>query len=323
MKRSFIITVLCALALFCGCSAQPAEQEIFLPILDENADDGFTTAAAERYDVEEYVTIGASVDHTFAETIPVPCDTNVLEYNVRKGDRLSAGDIIAVFDSSSFDYELRNQQIAVNDAYSRSLASGSELDRLGYEQEQLRLELVQSKIDACTIRAPYDCVIWGTEPLRAGDSVSEGSPVCRIASPDEVYVAVRDHTELFAFGMPVKLKFGTSSTFSGKVAMLPDNSIRGGINSVLIKLDEGELERADEEAGNIAAAGWASVIVTDYRAYNVLCVPEDAVMTYSGETYCYIEENGERARIPVEAGKTVNGLTVVTSGLSDGDIVSF
>ncbi|MBR5090595.1 MAG: HlyD family efflux transporter periplasmic adaptor subunit, partial [Ruminiclostridium sp.] len=316
--------LLIAAALMTGCAREAAEAEIKIPILGaDSAGGSFTTAAAERFDVEEFTTVGAEVDYIYSEKLSVPYDTNVLEYNVKKGDRLSEGDVIAVFDSSEFDYELRNQQIITDSAYNRWKSSGSELARLEYEQEAKRLELIQYRIGLCTVRAPYDCVIWSAEKLKAGETVTAGQAVCTVAKPDEVYVTVKDSKELFAFGMPVKLKFGTSGTFTGKVVMVPEKGLKSGLDRVVIALDDGELERANEEAGSIASAGWGSVIVTSYRDYNVLCVPEKAVLQYSGETYCYIDENGERVRVPVEAGKTVDSYTVILSGLSDGDIVSY
>ena len=321
-RKKCIAALVMSAAVLCGCDGSGKAGGNEIPVFYGDTGASFTTAAAERYDVEEYTTIGASVEYLYAQTLTVPYDTNVTEYNVRRGDKLSAGDVIAAFDHSDFDYEYQNQKIRADSAYSRWQSSGSELLRLEYEQEAKKLELIQYRIDLCTIKAPYDCIITAVEPMKAGEAVEAGKKICSIAKPDEVYVTVKEQKDLFAFGMPVQLKFGTSSTFSGTVVMVPDGT-RGGINSVVIALDDGERERADAEAGSIVSAGWGSVIVTDYRDYNVLCVPEKSVMTYSGETYCYIEDNGERVRVPVEAGKTVNGLTVVLSGLSDGDVVSY
>ncbi|MBP3857393.1 MAG: HlyD family efflux transporter periplasmic adaptor subunit [Ruminiclostridium sp.] len=317
-KITTTFTLAAALLLAGGCGGSAPDADIKIPILDAKAGGSFTTAKAERYDVENYTTVGASVGYIYAETLTVPGDTNVLEYNVKKGDKLSAGDVIAVFDSSAYDYEYRNQAILADNAYSRWQSSGSEIARLEYEQEAKRLELIQYRIDQCTVKAPYDCVVSEVERMKAGETVTAGQKICSVAKKDEVYVTVNESKDLFAFGMPVALKFGTSGTFTGRVAMESD-----GRSAVVIRLDDGELERADAEAGSIASAGWGSVIVTDYRDYNVLCVPSKAVMQYSGESYCYIEDGGERVRVPVEAGREINDLTVILSGLTDGDVVSY
>ena len=322
-KAKAFLAITISVIMMSGCSGNDTDAEIKIPILDGSENGSFRTAGTERYDVEEYTTVGAGVEYLFADTLTVPYSTNVLSYNVKKGDRLSAGDVIAEFDSADLQYDYNSQSIYASNKYEEWKRTGSELARLEYEQEAKKLELIQYKIDLCTVKAPYDCVVCSTEQRKVGEAVEAGASVCSVAKPNEVFITVKDNKELFSFGMPVSVKFGTSGTFSGKVAMMPEPGKKNAINSVVIRLDEGELERANEEAGSIASAGWGTVIVTDYRDYNVLCVPSEAVMQYSGETYCYIEDHGERLRIPVEAGKTINDVTVILSGLNDGDVVSY
>ncbi len=319
MKKKLIAAVTAAVILLSGCSAETAEAEIKIPILDGDSSKSYRTAAAELCDLTTDMNIGASVEYPFAETYPIEHDTNLLEYNVKKGDMLKAGDVIAVFDSSALNYDLRNQQIATDSAYSNYLASGSRAAQLEYEQQAKLLELVQYHIDEYTIRAPYDCIVVAAEHFETGQTVEAGTPVVTVARPDDVYVTVEQNKDKFAFGRSVKLKFGTNETYSGTVAMMPEN----GREKVLIAFDEGELERAQAEAGNIISAGWATVIVRSFSKHSALCIPKDAVMQYSGTTYCYIEENGERARIQIETGDTVNEKTMILSGLSEGDIVSY
>lgn len=319
MKKRLTAAVLAALMLLTGCNAEPVEAEIKIPILEGDSSKSYRTAKAELYDITTDINIGASIEYPFAETYPIEFDTNLLEYNVKKGDMLKEGDVIAVFDSSALSYELRNQQIATDSAYSGYAATGSAAARLEYEQQAKLLELVQYRVDQYTIRAPYDCIVVTAEYFETGQAVEAGTPVVTVAKPDEVYVTVERDRDSFAFGKPVKLKFGTNETYRGHVAMMPET----GREKVLIAFDEGELERAQAEAGNIVSAGWATVITQIFNKYGILCIPKDAVMQYSGTTYCYIEENGERARIQIETGETVNDVTIILSGLSEGDIVSY
>lgn len=319
MKKRLTAAILAALMLLTGCNAEPVEAEIKIPILEGDSSQSYRTAKAELYDISTDMNFGASVEYPFAETYPIEFDTNLLEYNVKKGDMLKEGDIIAVFDSSALSYDLRNQQIATDSAYSNYAATGSAAARLEYEQQAKLLELVQYRVDEYTIRAPYDCIVVTAEYFETGQAVQAGTPVVTVAKPDEVYVTVERDRDNFAFGKQVRLKFGTNETYYGHVAMMPET----GREKVLIAFDEGELERAQSEAGNIVSAGWATVIAQVFNKYAALCIPKAAVMQYSGTTYCYIEENGDRARVQIETGETVNDLTIVLSGLSEGDIVSY
>lgn len=324
MKRSIMLIILAAaLLLSGGCSKNEAAAEIKIPILDGNAMGSYTTAAAQRMSVYEYSTIGAEVSYPYAEAILVPADANILSYNVKKGDVLQKGDVIAVFDSSGLDYDYQNQKILTDSAYARYQSSGSALAKAEYEIEAEKLELIQYKIDCYTVKAPYDCVVWDSKFWEAGTAMEAGTQICSIADRSEVYVVVKGNTDAFALGRQVTLKFGTNSDFTGRVVMMPDFRAKGGINGVVIALDEGELERANEEAGSIVSAGWASVVVKTFNEPDALCVPDKAVLTYSGSTYCYLDSDGSRIRVPVEAGKSVGGMTVILSGLTEGDVVSY
>lgn len=324
MRKKFFLLTAAALILS-GCS-QANEAEILIPIYDSGSGSSYTTAAAEYRDITDTASIGGKVDYVYSEAMTIDYDCNVLEFNVKKNMQLKEGDVIAVFDSSALDFEYQNQKILADNAYSRYAASGSELDRLNYEQEKAALDLVQYKIDKYTIKAPYDCIVTQAHGMDTGTAVSAGTQVCAVAHPEEIYVYTNEKMNYFSTGMSVQLKFGTNDYYSAKVVMTPDPTMKGksGINSaVIIAFDDGELERATKDVGNIVTSGWATIIVNTVDKHGVLCIPAGAVQQYSGSTYCYIDNNGSRARIPVEVGETYGGYTVVLSGLSEGDIVSY
>lgn len=327
MKRKAILCAAAALIMsVSGCSQPEVSAQIQIPILDNGGVVSYKTAAVERHDLFTNITVGGTVGYFFEDTLPIGYDTNVVSYNVKKNDVLKEGDIIAVFDSSELDYEYKNQKALADSAYSRYAASGGEAARLEYEIEAEKLALVQGKIDSYTVKAPYDCIVSSVERLTEGSAVTAGTPVCTVARTDEAFVAVKDNKESFAFGKHVDLKFGTETLYSGTVVMTPDSTIGKGnqLNGfVIIRFDEGEYERASKDIGNLVASGWATVIVESVHKTNALCIPSDAVIKYSGTTYCYIDKNGERIRLPIETGETANGITTVISGLAEGDTVSY
>ena len=312
-----------ALAVTAGCGNTAADAEIKIPILDSSSAGSYKTAAAGFRDLQSSVSVGGGVEYAFAETLKIPYDTNLISMDVKKNDRLAKGDVIAVFDSSALDYDRQNQKIVTDNAYARYAASGSEAARLEYEREAGKLELIDYKISEYTITAPYDCVISSLTRFETGQTVEAGTEVCAVAAPEDVYITVERDKEKFAFGRQVGLKFGTNEVYSGRVVQMPETGGRGTNSKVLISFDEGELERAKNDVGDVISAGWVTVIVRTLDLSGALCIPKDAVMLYSGATYCYLDTNGERTRIPIETGETVDDVTVVLSGLSEGDVVSY
>ncbi|MBQ8904473.1 MAG: hypothetical protein IJY73_09375, partial [Oscillospiraceae bacterium] len=91
------------------------------------------------------------------------------------------------------------------------------------------------------------------------------------------------NTELFHVGMSVAVKFGTNDEYSARVVSVPEKgarSSRGSTNintCVVIKMDDGELERAISEINNVVSAGWATILVPTVKKYNVMTLPEEAI----------------------------------------------
>ncbi len=329
-KRIFSAAALAAVAIFASCSNQTAvDAEIHIPVFEGAAVSNFETATVEVTDIELTQNVGGSIGYAYSDTLFTFFESNLIEFNVKRGDKLKEGDVIAVFDSSSLNYDLTNQQILADDAYAKYLATGSETARLEYEIQKKQLELVQYQADQFTIRAPYDCVVTNTGDFVVGSVVSYGKEVCTVAKENEVYLFTGKNTELFHVGMAVTAKFGTNEEYRCRVVSVPEPGARSnrggsGLNtSVVIGFEEGELERCMEEINNVVSAGWATIIVPTVQKYNVMTLPEEAIAQFSGSTYCSVLNNGLQVRIPVEVEGVYEGLAIIKNGLREGDEVVF
>lgn len=313
-----------AMLTACGNEAK-VSQEIKIPIYD-SAESNVNTATVQRMDLSQTDAIGSVIGYPYADAINSENEGNLLTFELKRGDRLNEGDVIAVIDSSALNYEYTSQKILRDAAYDAYSLSGSNKDYLEYQEEQAKLDLIQYKIDCYTIKAPYDCVVTDTAQLSIGDVITAGTYFCTVAKPDEVRVYLDNNTDKFALGTKVSIKF-TAGTYTGTVTMMPSASSGGrGKNFslsryVIITFDEGELERMLEDTPNAVSAGWATVYVTSVDKRDVLAVPEKAVKQFSGSIYCNLIDNGEKVQVPVEIGNTYNGYTIILSGLSEGDTV--
>lgn len=313
-----------AMLTACGSEASVAK-EIKIPIY-ENTESKLNTVTVEYMDLSQTDAIGSVIGYPYADAINSENEGNLLSYELKRGDKLSAGDVIAVLDSSALNYEYTSQKILCDAAYDRYAASGSNKNYLQYQEEQAKLDLIQYKIDCYTIKAPYDCVVTDTAQHTIGEVITAGTYFCTIAKPDEVRVYLNQDTDKFALGTKVGIKF-TAGTYNGTVTMIPSSSggKRGEFNLsdyVVITFDEGELERLLEDTPNAVSAGWATVYVTSVDKRNVLAVPEKAVKQFSGSIYCNLIDNGEKVQVPVEIGNTYNGYTIILSGLTEGDVIA-
>lgn len=330
-NRRFLAAALAAaITVLSSCSAQDAvDAEIHIPVFEGGAVSNFETATVEITDIELTQNVGGSIGYAYSDTLYTFFESNLIEFTAKRGDVLKEGDVIAVFDSSSLDYDYTSQKILTDDAYANYMATGSEAARLEYEIQKKQLDYIQYQIDRFTVKAPYDCVVTGIGDFVVGSVVGYGKEVCTVAKEDEVYLYTSKDTGLFHVGMAVTAKFGTNDEYKARVVSVPEEgarSSRGSSNlntSVVMKLEDGELERLVSEVNNVVSAGWATIIVPTVQKYNVMTLPEEAVAQFSGSTYCSILNNGLQVRIPVEVEGTYNGLAVIKNGLREGDEVIY
>lgn len=336
--KGLIVALLAGILLtFTSCNSEISEDEIKIPIY--NNETNYKTMTVETMDLSATATSGASFGYVFAENQYTTNSANLISMSGALYSNVKQGDIIAQFDSSEYDYALLEKQIKLEAAQEAYNATGTETDKLAYEQAAAELAAIQNTIDSYTLRAPYDGVITSIARIETGSEVKAGTFVYSIAKPDDAYVYLNDNDGMFKLGETVDLKF-TASTYQGKVVSVPsgnntnnNNNWGGNKNNdaaaspntvsadtnVFIGIDSDTLGKILEETPNAITAGWATVIYPTDQMYNVVAVPQNAVKLFSGSTYVYQYENGQRLQTPVEAGQTINGYTVILSGLHEGD----
>ncbi len=325
MKKKILSLIVSALLLTsCKTAEQKIGDEIKIPIY-ESEEIKYNTCKAEYVNLSENIAIPASIGYLYQDKIKSTVEGNLLAYNAATGSKIKEGDIIAAIDSSSRAYELSAQEIIVSSAYSNYLATGSEADLLKYQLENEILNQLKYELDCYNIRAPYDCIIVSTQRFATGDVIGYGQELAAIAKPDEAYIYCNKDTANLRLGMDISVKL-SNSNYNGKIisyyADFPKTASRELNNIAIIEMLEGEMERLIEDTPNAVSAGWATIYATITEKNNVLAVNAQAVKTFNGKTYCYVIENNEKIQLAVETGITLNGQTIILSGLTEGDVVS-
>lgn len=352
MKKRCNITITAALLTFglifsSGC-AGGLEDEIEIPIYDGAQHEDYKTYEVKRMDLSSGEKTGAALGYALSDSLYTPAGGNLISYNLSRLQELKEGDIIAVLDSSALDYTFRRQEILTQAAYEESLASGTEAARLEYEYQKAVLDSIQYQIDCYTIRAPYDCVVSDAAPLTAGEELEEGAYICSIAHPDEIYAYIgaplkKEEADKYRLGAKVSVTL-TGNTYEGKIVSVPNSgsykfdlkyskenmlfeapktgpAAADSSKNVIIGFEPDVLEKMLEETPNAVVAGWATVDYTVRELNNVLAVPMGAVSNREN-AYVYLIKGGDRIQTPVVTGGTIDGYTVITAGLSEGDLIS-
>lgn len=352
MKKVLMtISVMTAAIMLTACSGN-VDNEIRIPIYEASNSNKFSTAEVKRMDLEEKQKIAGEIGYACSDSLSLSRSGNLVSVNVTKFQELKEGDVIAVIDSSDLDYDLRKQQIMADAAYEEYQATGSEAARLNYEYEKACLEKVKYEVDSYTLRAPYDCIISDLASTSVGEEMNAGTYICSVAPTDGIFAFIRvdsNRQSPFKLGRKVDITL-TGNPHEGTVVSVPkSNSYRFGLEQAsyssagdtaiqpmrfedklsgptaadsgsyaIIKFEPEVLAEILEETPNAVNAGWATIEVTTRRLRNVLAVPSSAIVT-TDTTYVYLYQDGQRLMTPIITGESINGYTVVTGGITEGD----
>lgn len=324
VKKTVALLLLLSVALCAvGCkSGGSVDEEIKLPIYGAE-EIRYEVAIAQHMDISQTEGMGAVIGYPYAEYLYYPADAQVISYEAVNNRELKQGDVIAELDSSGLDYEINNQQTIVNTAYATSL-SGGESERLQYQIEQSRLEMLLAEKESYTIRAPYDCVVTSVNRSSAGSTVAQGDVCCAVAKPEEISVYIEgSDAAKFHFGQAVTVKID-GKEYAATAVMAPDcapaTADGSAANRAAFLLEDGVIETIREENPVALTAGWATVYLTEGKK-NVLAVPDSAVNTSGSSATVTLVDGEERYRLPVTVGVSYGGYTEIRDGISEGDIV--
>lgn len=336
-----------ALVLSSGCS-KGVEGEIEIPIYDGVQREDYKTYEVKRMNLSSGEKTGAALGYALSDSLYTPAGGNLVSYELSRLQELKEGDVIAVLDSSSLDYTYRRQEIMTQAAYEESLASGTEAARLEYEYQKAVLDSIQYQIDSYTIRAPYDCVVSDAAPLKAGEELEEGTYICSIAHPDEIYAYIgapskKEESDKYRLGAKVTVTL-TGNSYEGTIVSVPNSgsykfdlkytkenmlfeapktgpTAADSSRNIIIGFEPEVLEKILEETPNAVVAGWATVNYITRELNNVLAVPMGAVSNREN-AYVYLIKDGDRIQMPVDVGGTIDGYTIIVAGLKEGDLIS-
>ena len=222
---------------------------------------------------------------------------------------------------------LEADELASRKASERARADRAQLDSLTGTAGSSRLELaqvsaqeLQRRVNALTIQAPSDGVVYGL-PRRVGESVEAGQLVASVADPDHLRVRVRvDQPDLPRVAAGQRLVV----TFDG----LPDRKWEGRITIVSPGLREVGGRQVGEIQGEIAdptsslppnASVNVSIVVAERRA--ALVIPRATLQRDGAKRFAWTVKNGRAHRADLTLGVLGPNEVEIVAGLSEGDKV--
>ena len=303
------------------------------------------------------VPVSGSVRPVLAATVRAKVAAEVAKVHVNEGDRVQAGQPLAMLDTADLKARLDREHAGVAEARARldlarknqvnnkALLEKSFISQNAYDSVQNAVQVAEANVKSAEaqaaiaeraladgqVRAPFQGII-AKRFVNVGDKVSQDMPVLQLVDLSRMeleaqlpvneipYVAVGQRIAFRVDGFP-------SREFAGKVERI-NPSADAGSRSIAIFV---ALPNAD---GSLKGGMFAHGVLNTAAGTEVDVIPAAALIEEGGQTYVYVLKGGkverrtlalgvrnkERGLVEVREGleKDVNVITAKAQGLKPG-----
>jgi RND family efflux transporter MFP subunit len=269
-------------------------------------------------------------------------DKFVDEVNVKNGDYVEQGTIIAKLDVKDLEKQLRLDKINFQSDERKmkellrtkdQLEPGEfEQQRITFEEKRQKLVDLQEEINEATIVAPFSGTVVSLS-VQKGDRSTAYKTIAIVADTSQMVPAVKltkNDLEKVSIGMETTVTISNVGSYKGKVKALPvqksdsnenpnnpqnpENSIERVEDFVII-----ELEKPLDASLNRGTPSNVSIVVN--RIENAIVIPPSALRSIGNRTYVQVvDENGKR-EVDVEVGQQTSTEVEIKQGLTVGQKV--
>jgi len=345
-KRSLIVAMSTTIVFTSGCSLLPKEKEeevlpeIIPAQISKKPEYEVTTG-----NLVQGVPLTGKLISMEEETLYFTLgEKHVKEVYVKTGDKVSAGDIIAVLDVEQLEKQLRNDRLAFRrdeTDMKQTLRDRDTMEPLEFEEKQIlfeekrqKLADLETEISKGTLVAPFSGTIVSLS-VQKGDTVKAYDPIAIVADTTLITPAsklTKTELEKVAVGMEVEVTITGVGKLTGKVKQLPVKSTEqnnggggfpGGGNGEnkperpedFMLLDIPKLPK-DLNRGTPVA-----INVITKRTENAVIIPPSTLRKIGSRTYVQVvDENGKR-EVDVQVGQQTATQVEILQGLKPGQKV--
>ncbi|MFZ5595231.1 MAG: efflux RND transporter periplasmic adaptor subunit [Pseudomonadota bacterium] len=269
----------------------------------------------------------------------------LVEVRARLGDRVKAGQTLALLDSidlgaaRSAYLQAHSEEAVTRAGFER--AQRLQAENIIPEKEFLRARAEYEKARASLRAAADKLLMLGVAPDQGSGSIfplttpftgiviEKKAVLGELAQPDMNLFTVADlstlwiESDLFEKDL-AKVKIGTQATVT--VSAYPGEVFKGRLTYISSTMDkETRTVKARVEVpnpdGRLKPEMFATVVIGTGGSAKALTVPEDAVLLLQGQPTVFVAERGGFEPRAVETGERAQGYVVLKSGVAPGEMV--
>lgn len=325
-KKAALVTLgaFLAMSMLSGCSSD-TEQETVESTIPVSAE------TVIYQDFDKVVTIGGltAAENTVNVIAKVSGMEQIKAVNVKVGDKVRAGQVLAILDSESSSINLSNAQLQYDNAYTNydngkqlfelGAVSQSELNQLhmAYENAKNTLRQAEMAMDYATITAPISGTVTMSN-ANVGSYASASSPVFEIANVDVLEISTginEQNVSKIQIGQAVQLRINSVSDqwLPGKITEI-SKVMNTQTKNYPVTI---AMENKDDA---LVSGMYAEVEVIVEHADHVLVIPVDAIVYKEAKPVVFVvNEDGTVSAVNVTLGLNDGDFYVVEDGLAQGD----
>ncbi|MGD0033234.1 MULTISPECIES: efflux RND transporter periplasmic adaptor subunit [Paenibacillus] len=348
-KRAALIVIGAIIAAtMSGCSLLPAEteEEVLPPITPP------TISKKPEYEVrtetlEKKVSGSGKMMSQREEKVYFTLDgMHIKELNVKPGDKVKKGQLLAELDVESVEKEIRAKKLQIRKSevqMKETLRKRDEMDPVEFEEatiafEELRQELadLEEQLGKATLTAPFGGTIIAVQ-VEKGAAVKAYDPIATIADTSNLVVAAtfaKEDLEKFSAGMKADVDINGAGKVAGRVKVMPvaeaagsgsgngGGSGEGGTPPVKETLDQYVIVSLTKMPKGVERGTPLTVSIVTQRTEDAIVIPVSALRSIGSRTYVQVvESDGSKREVDVEVGQQTSTDVEILKGLTVGQKV--
>jgi len=297
---------------------------------------------AELQPMERTLQVVGTLSAHEETTVAAQVAGQIEKYRVDLGDQITAGQELALIDTTS--YEALARQSAANVAKARAnatnalqnlkrtqdlqkekIASGSDLDQAVADSDSALAEVKSVEaadaiaglnVERSRVKAPFDGAV-AERIASVGAYAAVGTPIVRVVKTDplrlRLEVPEREST-LVRAGQAVRVTVeGDTNIYAGTLARVAP-SLRESSRVLLVEADV-------PAQGNLRSGLFARAEIVVNAGEPTLSLPADTLITFAGLEKVVLVVDGKALEKTVVTGRRMAGWVEIVSGLNEGQTV--
>lgn len=327
--KRVLLTGVCFLMAFSlsACGLFPQEEDVLAPPLVAPAEVTYTTISVSRDTITQSVKGTGNMVATRQHDVYFEKRSGYLEeINVKMGDTVKKGDVLAKLDTGTLEYDIRRQELIVQRAenYYKNLSAAEdyftrESAKIDLELAQLSLESMKEELAKSVLYAPIDGRVTYLSSEKVGEYVQANRTFVRVADPNSLQLQYTgENVNSFVLGSRVILTF-QKYTMTGEVVMTAANAPQDLLDSYRSVARMNVLDVPEDITLRIGDRISIELVI-DQRE-DVLTVPRNAVQKHPTGYFVQVLDNGVKTERMIEIGLQDSTSYEVISGLEEGDMI--